>query len=49
MTPPSDTPNIFMQTVIASVVGCPINPLVASTFFTLSYARPVKYWEKDYK
>ncbi|CAI8048371.1 Pecanex-like protein 1 [Geodia barretti] len=41
-------PNIFFQTLIASIVGCPINPVVASTFFTLSYARPVKYWEKDY-
>ena len=43
------TPFIFLQTVISAVMSAPMNPIYASTFFFLSYARPVKYWEKDYK
>ena len=43
------TPFIFLQTLISSVLGAPINPVYASTFFMLSYVRPVKYWEKNYK
>lgn len=30
-------------------MSAPINPVVASTLFILSYVRPIKYWEKDYK
>ena len=43
------TPLIFLQTLIAAIMGAPINPVYASTLFILSYVRPVKYWEKDYK
>lgn len=43
------TPFIFLQTVISAVMGAPMNPIYASTLFFLSYVRPVKYWEKDYK
>ena len=43
------TPVIFLQTLIGAIVGAPINPVYASTMFFLSYARPVKYWEKNYK
>lgn len=44
-----DTPVIFVQTLIGAVLSAPINPVVASTLFILSYVRPIKYWEKDYK
>ena len=44
-----DCPLIFFQTVIGAVVSAPMNPIGASSMFFLSYARPVKFWEKDYK
>ena len=43
------TPFIFLQTLIGAIVSAPINPVYASTLFALSYVRPVKYWEKNYK
>ena len=43
------TPVIFLQTLIGAILGAPMNPVYASTMFFLSYARPVKYWEKNYK
>ena len=44
-----DCPLIFFETLIGAIVGAPINPIIASSMFFLSYARPIKFWEKDYK
>ena len=45
----SDCPLIFFETLIGAIVSAPMNPLVASSMFFLSYARPIKFWEKNYK
>ncbi|CAP31704.1 LOW QUALITY PROTEIN: Protein CBG12782, partial [Caenorhabditis briggsae] len=39
---------IAIQTVISSIISAPLNPFLGSSFFTSSYVRPVKFWEKDY-
>lgn len=44
-----DCPVIFFQAIVGSIVGAPMNPVIASPMFFLSYARPVKFWEKNYK
>lgn len=41
-------PLIFFETLIGAIVSAPMNPLVASSMFFLSYARPIKFWEKNY-
>ena len=46
---PSDSPLIFAEALIGAIVSAPINPIIASSLFFLSYARPVKFWEKNYK
>ena len=30
------------------MISAPLNPFLGSSFFILSYVRPVKFWEKDY-
>ena len=37
------------MTLMASLFNAPVNPVVASTLFIISYVRPVKFWEKNYK
>ena len=44
-----DAPFIFFMTLMASLFNAPVNPVVASTLFIISYVRPVKFWEKNYK
>ncbi|WKX95579.1 hypothetical protein Q1695_012216 [Nippostrongylus brasiliensis] len=39
---------IWTQTVISSLISAPLNPFLGSSFFTTSYVRPVKFWERDY-
>lgn len=39
---------IAIQTIISSIISAPLNPFLGSSFFTSSYVRPVKFWEKDY-
>ena len=45
----SDSAFLFLQALISAVVSAPLNPLLGSAIFLLSYVRPVKFWEKDYK
>lgn len=40
---------IFFQAIIGAIVSAPMNPVIASSMFFLSYARPIKFWEKNYK
>lgn len=30
-------------------MNAPLNPVMGSALFLLSYVRPIKYWEKNYK
>ncbi|KJH46755.1 pecanex protein [Dictyocaulus viviparus] len=39
---------IWTQTVLSSLLSAPLNPFLGSSFFTTSYVRPVKFWERDY-
>ncbi|KAK6015681.1 pecanex protein, partial [Ostertagia ostertagi] len=39
---------IWTQTVVSSLISAPLNPFLGSSFFTTSYVRPVKFWERDY-
>ncbi|CAD6194804.1 unnamed protein product [Caenorhabditis auriculariae] len=39
---------IGIQTVASSIFSAPLNPFLGSSFFTTSYVRPVKFWERDY-
>ncbi|XP_019858793.1 PREDICTED: pecanex-like protein 1 isoform X1 [Amphimedon queenslandica] len=41
-------PLIFFETLIGTMINAPMNPVIASSMFFLSYARPIKFWEKDY-
>ncbi|KAI1727558.1 pecanex-like protein 1 [Ditylenchus destructor] len=33
---------------VSSIISAPLNPFLGSSFFILSYIRPIKFWEKDY-
>ncbi|XP_077184272.1 pecanex-like protein 3 isoform X1 [Paroedura picta] len=39
---------LFVQAVLSSLFSTPLNPLLGSAVFIMSYARPVKFWERDY-
>ncbi|XP_064365316.1 pecanex-like protein 2 isoform X2 [Dromaius novaehollandiae] len=39
---------LFFQTLATSVFSTPLSPFLGSVIFIASYARPVKFWEKDY-
>lgn len=39
---------LFMQAVISAVLSTPLNPFLGSAIFLTSYARPIKFWERDY-
>uniref|UniRef100_A0A914ELU0 Pecanex-like protein n=1 Tax=Acrobeloides nanus TaxID=290746 RepID=A0A914ELU0_9BILA len=39
---------IFTQAALSSLFSAPLNPFLGSSFFLMSYVRPVKFWEKDY-
>jgi hypothetical protein len=39
---------LLLQTIISSVIGAPLMPLMGSALFLVSYVRPVKFWEKNY-
>lgn len=46
---PPDSAMLFVQAVLSALVSTPLNPLLGSAVFIMSYARPVKFWERDYK
>uniref|UniRef100_A0AC35F273 Pecanex-like protein n=1 Tax=Panagrolaimus sp. PS1159 TaxID=55785 RepID=A0AC35F273_9BILA len=39
---------ILVQAAFSSLISAPLNPFLGSSFFIMSYVRPVKFWEKDY-
>ncbi|KFP06496.1 Pecanex-like 2 [Calypte anna] len=39
---------LFFQTLASSVFSTPLSPFLGSVIFIASYARPVKFWEKNY-
>ncbi|KAE9550487.1 hypothetical protein FO519_006306 [Halicephalobus sp. NKZ332] len=39
---------ILLQAIFSSLISAPLNPFLGSSFFLMSYVRPVKFWEKDY-
>jgi hypothetical protein len=40
---------LFAQAIISSLIGAPLMPFMGSALFVLSYMRPIKFWEKNYK
>lgn len=40
---------LFVQAAISSVMSAPLSPFLGSAIFFTSYARPIKFWERDYK
>ena len=40
---------LFVQALLSALFSTPLNPLLGSAVFIMSYARPLKFWERDYK
>ncbi|KAG9510276.1 Pecanex-like protein 1, partial [Fragariocoptes setiger] len=36
------------QAVISAIISAPLQPMLGSAFFLMSYVRPMKFWERDY-
>lgn len=45
----SDSAMLFLQALLSGLFSTPLNPLLGSAVFIMSYARPLKFWERDYK
>lgn len=45
----ADSAMLFFQTFATSVFSTPLSPFLGSVIFITSYARPVKFWERNYK
>ena len=39
---------LFLQAAVSALFSTPLNPMLGSAIFVASYARPVKFWERDY-
>ncbi|XP_048386897.1 pecanex-like protein 1 [Stegostoma tigrinum] len=39
---------LFIQALVSSVFSTPLTPFLGSAIFMMSYARPVKFWERNY-
>ncbi|NXA48062.1 PCX2 protein, partial [Nothocercus julius] len=39
---------LFFQTLATSAFSTPLSPFLGSVIFIASYARPIKFWEKNY-
>uniref|UniRef100_A0AAF5I448 Pecanex-like protein n=1 Tax=Strongyloides stercoralis TaxID=6248 RepID=A0AAF5I448_STRER len=39
---------LALVTFLSSILSAPLNPFLGSSFFLMSYMRPIKFWEKDY-
>ncbi|KAF6105391.1 pecanex 3 [Phyllostomus discolor] len=39
---------LFVQALLSALFSTPLNPLLGSAVFLMSYARPLKFWERDY-
>lgn len=43
-----DSAMLFLQALLSGLFSTPLNPLLGSAVFIMSYARPLKFWERDY-
>ncbi|XP_072415944.1 pecanex-like protein 2 isoform X2 [Chiloscyllium punctatum] len=39
---------LFIQALVSSLFSTPLAPFLGSAIFMMSYARPVKFWERNY-
>lgn len=39
---------LFCQAMLSSILSAPLQPIMGSAIFMMSYVRPVKFWERDY-
>lgn len=39
---------LFCQAILSSILSAPLQPILGSAIFMMSYVRPVKFWERDY-
>lgn len=39
---------LFLQAAVSSAFSAPLSPFLGSAIFLTSYARPMKFWERDY-
>lgn len=39
---------LFAQAILSSILSAPLQPVMGSAIFLMSYVRPVRFWERDY-
>lgn len=39
---------LFSQAILSSILSAPLQPILGSALFMMSYVRPIKFWERDY-
>lgn len=39
---------LFCQAILSSILSAPLQPILGSAIFMMSYVRPVRFWERDY-
>lgn len=39
---------LFFQAILSSILSAPLQPVMGSAIFMMSYVRPTKFWERDY-
>lgn len=39
---------LFVQAIMSSILSSPLQPILGSAIFFVSYVRPIKFWERDY-
>ncbi|KAI1289185.1 Pecanex-like protein 1 [Halotydeus destructor] len=39
---------LFIQAGISAILSSPLQPVLGSAIFLVSYVRPIKFWERDY-
>ncbi|KAH0622493.1 hypothetical protein JD844_024851 [Phrynosoma platyrhinos] len=44
----NDSAMLFFQTLATAIFSTPLSPFLGSVIFLTSYARPVKFWERNY-
>uniref|UniRef100_A0A8I3P6P4 Pecanex-like protein n=2 Tax=Canis lupus familiaris TaxID=9615 RepID=A0A8I3P6P4_CANLF len=45
---PSEYSQYEVRALLSALFSTPLNPLLGSAVFIMSYARPLKFWERDY-
>lgn len=39
---------LYFQAILSSILSAPLQPILGSAMFIMSYVRPVKFWERNY-